>query len=83
MVPQLLLLCGVLSGRQDRVEDIFGVCVSQVLRIYLNVLHGGDLTFACFLPELETRTGFEYLTRLCGWLKLVGPWLVDICNLSI
>lgn len=33
----------------------------------------------CFLPELETRTGLEYLTKLCGWLKLVGP-VEDICN---
>lgn len=39
----------------------------------------GKYTLTCFLPELETRTGLEYLTRLWGWLKLVGP-VEDICN---
>jgi len=23
-------------------------------------------TFCCFFPELETKTGLEYLTKLCG-----------------
>ena len=82
-VPELLFFGGVFSGREDGVEDVFGVCVGQILGIDLEVLRERGATFACFLPELETRTGFEYLTRLWGWLKFVGPWFVDMCNLLI
>ena len=63
-VPKLLFFSGVFSGREDGVEDVLGVCVGQILGIDLEVLHQKGGTFACFLPELETRTGFEYLTRL-------------------
>jgi hypothetical protein len=50
------------------------------LGINLDVLNVDLSTFTCFLPELETSTGFEYFTKLWGWLKFVGPWLADICN---
>ena len=63
-VPKLLFFSGVFSGREDGVEDVLGVCVGQILGIDLEVLHQKGGTFAFFLPELETRTGFEYLTRL-------------------
>lgn len=72
-VPELLFFGGVFPGWEDGVEDIFGVGISEILRVDLDVLHSRVRTLACFLPELETRTGLEYLTRLCGWLKLVGP----------
>jgi hypothetical protein len=83
VIPKLLLLGGVLPWGENGIEDVLSVCVGEVLRIDLDVLRGGGDTFACFLPELETNTGLEYFTKLCGWLKLVGPWLVDICNLLI
>lgn len=82
-VPKLLLFSGIFSRREDRVEDIFGVGICEILRVYFSVLAHKTTTFTCFLPELETRTGFEYFTRLCGWLKLVGPWVDDICNFLI
>lgn len=80
VLPELLFFSGVLSRRQDGVEDIFSVSVA--LGIGFAILSQGIGTFeGCFLPELETRTGLEYLTRLWGWLKLAGPWLDDMCNL--
>ena len=77
-IPELLLFSGVLSGRKDGIENILGICISQVLRVEFRFLRRVIRTFTCFLPELETRTGLEYLTKLWGWLKLEGP--VDICN---
>jgi hypothetical protein len=73
LLPELLLLCGVLSGGKDGIENILCVCVGQVLRIYLDVLNQHSSTFTCFFPELDTKTGLEYLTKLWGWLKFVGP----------
>lgn len=81
-VPELLFFGGVLSGRKDGVQDVLGIGVCQVLGIQFGVLNEWRLTLTCFLPELETRTGLEYLTKLCGWLKLEGPE-ADICNFSI
>lgn len=78
LIPELLLLGRVLSGREDGVKDVFGVGVGQILRIDLDILTRGASTLTCFFPELETSTGLEYFTRLWGWLKFVGPWLVDI-----
>ena len=72
-LPELLLFSSVLARGEDCVEDVLGVVAALILRIGLQVLRGGARTFNCFLPEFETRTGLEYLTRLCGWLKLVGP----------
>lgn len=82
MIPKLLFFGGVLSGGEDGVEYVFGVGVGEVLGVEFGVLGGGGVTLICFLPELETRTGLEYLTKLCGWLKLVGP-VEDMCNLLI
>ena len=82
MIPKLLFFGGVLSGGEDRVEYVFGVGVGEVLGVEFGVLGVGGVTLICFLPELETRTGLEYLTKLCGWLKLVGP-VEDMCNLLI
>lgn len=78
LIPELLLLGGVLSGREDGVEDVFSVGVGQILRVNLDILTRGASTLTCFFPELDTSTGLEYFTRLWGWLKFVGPWLVDI-----
>ena len=78
-VPKLLFFGGVFSGGQDGVEDVFGVGIGQILRIEFGVLGGKVVTLTCFFPELETRTGLEYLTKLWGWLKLEGP-VDDICN---
>ena len=78
-IPKLLLLCCVLSGWKDGVQDVLGVCVCQILWIKFSVLDERLFTLTCFLPELDTSTGFEYLTRLWGWLKLEGP-VEDICN---
>ena len=81
MVPELLLLSGVLSGRENGVEDVFGVGVGQVLRVGFGILSYKRSTLTCFLPELETSTGLEYLTKDWGWLKEAGPCVLDICNL--
>jgi hypothetical protein len=82
VIPKLLFFGGVLSGGEDGVEYVFGVGVGEVLGVEFGVLGVGGVTLICFLPELETRTGLEYLTKLCGWLKLVGP-VEDMCNLLI
>jgi len=74
----LLLLGGVLSWWENGVENVLSVGVREILRIEFGILREGSCTLTCFFPELETRTGLEYLTKLCGWLKLVGP--EDICN---
>ncbi len=72
-IPELLFFGSVLSGREDGVEDVFSVRTGIVGFV---ILGKGEITLICFLPELETRTGLEYLTRLWGWLKFVG-W-VDV-----
>lgn len=69
----MLLLGGVLSGRQNGVQDVFSVGIGEVLGVEFGVLTPPLSTLACFLPELETRTGLEYFTKLWGWLKLEGP----------
>jgi hypothetical protein len=68
-IPELLFFGSVLSGREDGVEDVFSVRTGIVGFV---ILGKGEITLICFLPELETRTGLEYLTRLWGWLKFVG-----------
>ena len=68
IIPELLLLGGVLPGRQDRVEDVFCVGVGQILGIDL-ILGKEQHTLFCFLPAVDTSTGFEYLTKLGGCAK--------------
>jgi len=69
-----LFFGGVLTGRQDGVEDVLGVGAGYVLLVYFLLCYDA-CTLACFLPAVETSTGLEYLTNDWGWLKLAWLWV--------
>ena len=63
-----------LGGRIEfRMSSVYVLVMFWGLTFYYGKL---VCTLFCFLPAVETSTGFEYLTKLWGWLKFAWDWLV-------